>query len=133
MSAQIAKTILKHVAWFMFWICVVRGLILIAGWIMGSAEAVESPPPLCNHDAFHQELQAQREELQALKQEHADTRVLAAFGGAKMRGPKVLRVVSCDGSYIEGTFGEPAYRALRATGLCDPPSSLPGPETMTRR
>lgn len=91
------------------------------------------PPPLCNHDAFHQELAAQSAKLERLEIALADTRVLAAFGGAKMRGPKVLRVVSCDGSFLEGTFGEPAYRALRATGLCDPPSSLPGPETMTRR
>lgn len=91
------------------------------------------PPTLCNHDAFHQELAAQREELEALKQEHADTRVLAAFGGIKMRGAKGLRLITCDGSIqLPNSFGEMAWRAGDASGICKPSPELPVPE-LTRR
>jgi hypothetical protein len=89
-------------------------------------------PPICNHDAFHAELQAQSARLERLEDDHVDTRILAAFGGAKMRGPKALRVISCDGSMLPGSYGESAYKALRESGLCDPSPDLPVPE-LTRR
>jgi hypothetical protein len=59
-----------------------------------------------------------------------DTRLLAAFGVAprgRARGVSVR--VSCDGAaYLPGSTGEAAWRALRATGLCDPAEPLPAPD-----
>lgn len=101
--------------------------------LLGCAQAEATPPPLCNHDAFHQELQAQSARLEALEREHKQTRALAAFGGVKMRGARGLRLITCDGSIqLPGSFGEMAWQAADASGICDPSPELPAPE-LTRR
>lgn len=91
-----------------------------------------APPPPCNHDAFHQELASQSAKLDHLERALADARLLAAFGGARMKGAKALRVISCDGSYLPDSHGAAAYRSLRDSGLCDPPAQLPVTEMVRR-
>lgn len=69
------------------------------------------------------------ERLFDLEEGLRDARLLAAFGYAphgRARGVSVR--VSCDGAaYLPGSTGEAAWRALRATGLCDPAAPVPPP------
>lgn len=106
------------------------GLMAFVSWVAFMKDTQpRQPPPLCNHDAFHAELAAQSHRLDHLEQALSDTRMLAAFGGARMRGAKAIRVISCDGgAYLPDSHGAAAYRSLRETGLCDPPEPLPEPE-----
>lgn len=62
--------------------------------------------------------------------ELGDARLLAALGYAPQgRARRVSVRVSCDGSiYLPGSKGEAAWRALRATGLCDSATPVPEPE-----
>lgn len=59
-----------------------------------------------------------------------DARLFAAFGyQPRGRARAVSLRVTCDGgAYLPGSNGEAAWRALRATGLCDPAEPLPAPE-----
>lgn len=63
-----------------------------------------------------------------------DARLLAAFGYAprgRARGVSVR--VSCDGAaYLPGSTGAAAWRALQATGLCDPAPPVPAPDDEPR-
>lgn len=90
------------------------------------AEAEPPPPPIPPPAPPHTAELERR--LNELEQQLHEARVLAAFGGARMRGPKVLRVITCDASFMPGSYGADAYAALRRTGLCDAPERLPGKE-----
>jgi hypothetical protein len=59
-----------------------------------------------------------------------DARLLAAFGYQPHgRARAVAMRVACDGgAYLPGSNGEAAWRALQATGLCEPAAPLPVPE-----
>lgn len=104
-------------------------IIGVAMVALGFIPRPSRPPPLCNHDAFHQELAAQSARLEKLETHVPRVAMLAAFGGAKMRGPKSLRVITCDGAaFLDGSHGQMAWSALWETGLCSPAEDLPGPE-----
>lgn len=70
------------------------------------------------------------ERIDDLELQLHDARLLAAFGYQPHgRARRVSMRVSCDGgAYLPGSNGEAAWRALRATGLCDPAEPLPAPE-----
>lgn len=80
------------------------------------------PAPLELAEVQHQ-IDTLRADVARLGVELDDARVLTLIGGPKRkwRGGGV----SCDGGpYLPGSHGEAAYRALRATGWCEP-SQLP--------
>lgn len=112
---------------FMAAICAVCAITYaIAAHISTNAQA-EPPPPPIPPPAPPPTAELERR-LNELERQLHEARVLAAFGGARMRGPKVLRVISCDASFMPGSYGADAYSALRRTGLCDAPERLPGKE-----